>query len=102
MIKQKLVDSVIHCVDSLNFIFLFSKFNNCFAKCSADASIVVHTYWSSKTIFTKSHKTDDLRYTLNSSAAIERGLTGRVCRKSLDNKISAPPKKNDKHSSLLV
>lgn len=38
------------------------------------------------------HRTDDLTHAFSSSAVVERGMTGRICRKFPDNKISVPPK----------
>jgi len=94
VILQKFFGNVIHCVDSSTAIFPIPISNNCFAKCSAEALCCSCTcILVFKVNFCMlCHKTDNLRHALSSSAGVECGITGRVCRKSPDNKISAPPK----------
>lgn len=65
-----------------------------FCVISADASFCNWTRISVCMInfLTYCRRTDDLRYALSSSAGVGRGKTSRVCRKSPDNIMNAPPK----------
>lgn len=84
---------MIHCVDLSIAIFSFPIFSNCFEKRSADTSFCG---WTCILVFRVNlficrHKTYAFRHALSSSAFVKPSITGRVCRKSLDNKMRASP-----------
>uniref|UniRef100_A0A2S2QYA4 Uncharacterized protein n=1 Tax=Sipha flava TaxID=143950 RepID=A0A2S2QYA4_9HEMI len=67
--------------------------NNCLKKLQIDWSFcnLTRMFIFNLSVLTYFHKMDEFKHALSSSASVDRGITGSVCRKSPANKIIAPP-----------
>ena len=83
-----------HCVFGCSSILPFSISSNCSENICADGSFCngPRIFMINRSVSTLCHKNDCFKHALISSSKVERGITGKVCRKSPDKSKIAPPK----------